>query len=80
MKKKKTKAKKKYQCRYAMDAEGVTALALDLDIVMHYLATNEAIEGRRHRMSLKRWDGILKQLLRYANTPRAKGVLRMWNK
>lgn len=69
--------KKKYQCRFAMDEEGVTALALDLDIVMNYLA---AIKGRRHRMSLKRWNGILKQLLRYANTPRAKGVLQAWDK
>lgn len=66
-------SKRKYEVTFTMDKHGVTELALTLDNLMHCLEAR----GKMDRgMTMRKWDHRLDELLKFANTPRARGAIR----
>lgn len=59
-----------------MNDRTLTKLILKLDNHIHFTMANRALKKRRSNMSFETWLKILRRLLRYAGTKKAKQVVK----
>lgn len=59
------------------EADSLVSLLEDVDTRMHGLAAQRVARGQKPRMSLRKWEGMLHDLLRFAGTQRAKKFMAM---
>lgn len=59
------------------EADALVRLLEKVDTRMHGLAAQRVARGQKPRMSLRKWEGMLHELLRFAGTQKAKQFMAM---